>query len=365
MTNQTRITPLHFFVLTITITFGTSILTMPRKLAEIAGEDMWMPILLGSLLIVFSFWTSLRLAAYYPQHTSAHFHCLLVGPVLGTLLNIYLLVLMISITSVFLRTFIIAIKVNLLDLTPSTVLLALLLIPAIYAVQYGLNPVLRTAQFLLLPAYGSFIALILLGFLSVNTNNFQPVLAEGFKPVLLGVPSTWLCYTGIELMTGLLYKNITRPKSIFKFGAAAIAVITSLYLLITLITQGILGPQDTKHLLIPTVMAYRSVEIPDTFVERLDGYLMIIWIAVCFNAQIGWIYLSTSLIKQMFRLEYARPVIPLLVPVIMYFVLLPPDIQTVNKFISWTNLAGLIWGLLILPLLLVLAKIKGRNKDKC
>ncbi len=365
MNPSTRITPLQFLVLTISITFGTSILTLPRKLAKIAGENMWMPVLLGAFVIYFSFRISLQLAALFPNYTSVAYHRLLLGNFGGTLLNIYLLTLMVLVTALFLRLFVTAIKIYLLDLTPLIVVTSLLTLPVIYAAQYGLIPVLRLVQFIILPAYSLFLALILLGFLSVKTTNYQPVLAEGIKPVLLGIPSTWMSYSGIELLIGFLYSSITRPKALVKFGLAAIVIIAGLYLLISLITLGILGAKNTMHILVPTIMAYRSVEIPDTFVERLDGYLMVIWIAICFDAQIGWIYFSSAIIKQMFDVEYVRPIVALLIPIIIYLVMLPPNIQAIDKLSSLVNLAGIVWGLIILPLLLILALWKRKRNDEC
>ncbi len=360
-----RVTPFEFFFVAVNLAFGASMLTMPRRMAEMAREDMWMPVLLGSGLVLAAFWAALRLAAYFPDKTILEYSRILLGDAAGTALNYILMILLVMIPAVMMRILVTAVRVHLLDLTPPLVVNFLMLLPAVYATQYGLMPVVRTIHFLFLPSFGLFIVLILLGLLNVDTSNFQPVLAAGVVPVLKAVISTWYIYTGPELAVGLLYPFVTRPGAIFRFGSAAIAFLAVVYTAITAITQGILGADETAHLLIPTVIAYRSVEIPDTFIERLDGYLLTVWIALFFAALILWVYFVTAVAGRLAGCEYPRPLTVLAFPVLVYLVQLPPDSQTADLFLQWTNYFGLCWSLGVLPLLLLLAWRRSRGRPPC
>lgn len=360
-----RVTPFQFFFIAVNLAFGASMLGMPRRLAELAGEDMWMPVLLGCGLLLAALWVAVRLAAYFPDKTILEYSRILLGGVAGTALNLVLAIMIVMMTAVMIRFFIIAVRVHLLDLTPPLVLNTLILLPSVYAAQYGLMPVVRTIQFLFLPSFSLFIVLLLLGLLSVDTSNYQPVLAGGVVPVLKALIPTWYIYTGPELIIGLLYPSLSRPRAVFRFGAAAAVFLAVIYTSITAFTQGILGADETAHLLIPTVMAYRSVEIPDTFIERLDGYLLTIWISLFLAAQTLWVYFIAAVAGRLTGCEYPRPLAALFIPLLVYLVHLPPDSQTSDLVWQWTNYLGMGWSLGVLPLLLLLAWRRARGRPPC
>ncbi len=359
------ISPSQFFIIAVNCMFGSSLLTLPSDLARIAKEDMWMPMLLGSILIFLAFWVALQLSAYFPNVTVMDYHVLLLGRIPGFILNGLMIILMMVIIALYLRTFTIAVKVYLLDLTPPQVIDIFLLGLGMYAVQYGLAPLLRLQQFLFVQEYGIFLTIVLLGVLSIEAKYYQPILAEGITPVLQGTISTWLTYTGPEMFIGFLYPFITPKKTILKWGMYGIGMATFIYVIMTLIVQGILGSNETANTIIPTMMAYRFIEIPDTFIERLDGYLMTIWVVIAFTSLINWIYFISFGIGQMFKLESSRCIVVLLLPFIYYLVYIPPNAYAIQVITQWVNYAGIFWGLGVTPLLLVLAWLKSKRKMSC
>lgn len=365
MNNRVKISPLQLSIILINTMFGATLLTLPHSLAQIVREDLWISVLLGSSLILISYWTAAKLGECFPDLTAVEYHPVLIGRVPGMILNIFMLLLMIMYASLFIRIVTTSIKAFLLDLTPPQVISYILLIAGFYATQDGFVPTIRLQQLLFLPSHSLFISIILLGLLSINSNHFQPMLAEGLAPVLQGVIPTYSSYSGPELALGFLYPFITKKKHAFKFGAYSIGIVTLLYVLISGITLGILGADETAFNLIPTVMAYRYVEIPDTFIERLDGYLMTIWIVIVFMALVSWSSCISFGIGQIVKTENSRPLVVFLLPAIHYLVMLPPDQQTVNSFTQWINLAGIFWGLCILPLLLLIARFKEKRKKRC
>ena len=365
MNHNTAISPMQFFIIAANSMFGSSLLTLPSDLARIAKEDMWMPMLFGSALMFTAFWIAVKLSAYFPNVTVIEYHTLLLGRILGSALNGLMILLMMVILGLFLRTFTIAIKVYLLDLTPPQVISISLLGLAIYAVQYDLAPLLRLQQFLFVPEYGVFLTIILLGLLAIESKNYQPILAEGITPVVQGIIPAWFAYTGPELFIGFLYPFINSKKAVLKWGFYSISVITCIYVMITLIVQGILGPTETAHTIIPTMMAYRFIEIPDTFIERLDGYLMTVWIIIAFTSLINWFYFISFGISQMLKLENSRCTVALILPFIYYLLYVPPNAYAIQMISKWVNYFGIFWGLGITPLLLALAWLKAKRKMQC
>ncbi|VBB07309.1 spore germination gerab [Lucifera butyrica] len=357
-----RISPLQLFVICFVTAFGVSMTTLPRSVAEAAQEDMWLSVMLGGVLFLLTVWTAAKLAAYFPQATCFEYHRILLGPFLGQLFNLILVVLLAMIPIVSIRTFGSAAQMYLFHITPPPVITFSILLLLLYAAQYGLFPVIRLQQVIFVSSHIVFFLIILLGFLAVHSRHYQPFLAEGLGPVFKGAIPSWYAYTGPEFVIGLLYPFITRQKEVFKWSAAAVAALIFVYTLITVIVQGILGVKETAYMLSPTIIAYRSVEIPDTFIERIDGYFLIFWIPVFVACMLNWVYFTAFGIRRMLNLEDSRPVVVLLVPLLLYFVDLPPNYQTAAKVSEWVNRALLVWGLGVLPFLLGLAWWRQRRK---
>jgi spore germination protein len=365
MNLRADVSPLQFFIITINVAVGGGMLTLPSSVADAAKEDMWLSVICGGILMLLSLWVAVRLSQYFPECTCIEYHRILLGPILGQVLNLVLLSLIVTATFLALRSFSTAIKLFILDITPLQIIFFVLLLLAVYAIQYELAPFLRFQQLIFVPNYMMLLPLLLLGLLSVSAKHYFPILAEGFTPVMKGAIPSWFSYSGPELVTGMIYPFITGKKQVMKWGAAAIVVLMVFYTMITIIVQGILGPAETGHMVVPTIIAYRAVEIPDTFIERVDGYLMIIWIGIYFCSLASFLYFTVFGAGRMLKLESSRPVSVLLVPLIFYLAIVPPTMQSVQMLDKIYNIVGMVWGLGVLPLLLGIAWLKEKRRGSC
>lgn len=365
MNLQAGISPLQLFIILFNIAVGGGMLTLPRSVADAAKEDMWLSVIFGGILMLFSVWILIRLSQYFPNHTCIEYHRVLLGPILGQAVNLLVLILILSIAFLALRSFTMALKMFVLDITPPQLFLFILPMLAVYAIQYGLTPLVRLQQFVMLPNYLFFLTTISLGLLAINTKNYLPLLADGFIPVMTGAVPSWFAYSGPELVLGLIYPFVTNQKAVMKWSIACIGALMFLYTFITAIVQGMLGPTETAHMIVPTIIAYRGVEIPDTFIERLDGYLMIFWIPIYFTSLINFLYFFSFGTGRLLKLESNRPIAVLLVPLMFYLALVPPNMDIVSKINKLYNITGMIWGLGILPLLLIIAWQKEKRRKLC
>lgn len=359
------VSPLQFFIIVINTSFGSGMLSMPRSVAAVAKEDMWLSVIFSGIAFLFLFWAVVMLSQYFPECTWVEYHRILLGPILGQFLNILLLSLLVVLTALSMRGFTMAIKIILLDITPLRFSVAILLLLVVYAVQYGLAPLIRMQQLVFMSNYFLFIPLILLGLLAVDTNYYQPMLAKGFTPVIKGMVPSWFAYSGPEFLVGLLYPFITKQKEAMKWGTAGIAVLIFMYTLITIIIQGILTYKEAAYMLVPTISAYRAVEIPDTFIERLDGYLLILWIPLFFMALTNLFYFSSFGVARLLKFEDSRPVTILFVPLIYYLAIVVPNTPILDAVNTFFIRVDMMWGLGIVPLLLVIAWLKEKRRGVC
>lgn len=361
LNTRATISPLQLGVLYYATAFGAGVLALPRSVGTIAKEDMWLAVILGGIAMAFSVWCAIRLSARFPQATAVEYHSQLLGPAVGTVVTVFYLLNMVLLGSAALRSFSGALKLYLFQLTPEWILLFVLLGVAAYAGQYGIAPLIRMQQFVLFAITPIAIVLIFLGFVRVEMKNFQPFLAEGLVPVLQGIVPSWFAYSGPELITGLLFPFVTGKRKVIKAGMVTVAVLTVVYTVYTVIVQGILGVEETIVTIYPTINAYREVNIPDTFIERIDGYGIILQIALYFLSLTNFQYFSAFGLSRLLKLEYSRSVVIVLVPVFYCIAMLPQTIAQLNGLYQLTNYASLSWGLFILPLLLVIAKLRQRG----
>ncbi|KYZ78093.1 hypothetical protein AXX12_00675 [Anaerosporomusa subterranea] len=365
MNQKAFISPLQLFIIYINTAIGAGVLTLPRSVAEIAKQDMWLSVIVGGILLFFAVWIATRLSQYFPGHTSLEYNRILLGSTLGQIVNIFQLSLTIAIAAIALRTFSFAIKLFLFDLTPPAVLVVGILILAVYAAQYGYTPLLRMQQVSFLFLSGTFISVLLLGLLGINTEAFLPMLSEGISPILKGAIPSWFAFSGPELITGLLFPYLVIPRAAVKVGAAGIAFVTFIYTLTVVIAQGSLTVAGAAHAIFPTVTAFREVEIPDTFIERLDGYLMILWILVYFNSLASLLFFISFGASRLFRFEYSRSLTVLLAPLLYYFSQLAPSFKEHSAAGDLFSKISIAWSLGLMPVLLLLAWYKNKRKQSC
>ena len=125
-----------------------------------------------------------------------------------------------------------------------------------------------------------------------------------------------------------------------------------------MIVQGVLGINETIVTTFPTIIAYREVNRPDTFIERIDGYGMILHIALYFLSLANLLYFSAFGCSRLLKLEYSRPAIILLAPVFYFIAMAPQTIEQLNAFYQLINYTEIFGGLFVLPLLLLIAKLR-------
>lgn len=365
MSRKPFISPLQLFIVYVNTAIGAGILTLPRFVAEAAKEDMWLSVIVGGLLMLFALWAATQLSRCFPGQTSIEYNRLLLGTTLGQLVNIVQLSLIIGLASLALQTFSFAMKMFLFDLTPQPAFAIGILTVAVYATQYNWGPFLRIQQAAFFFLFTMLIVILLLGLLNMRSEPFLPLLAEGIVPVLKGARPSWFSFSGPELIAGLLLPFFVLPQAAVKTGAASIAFTTFIYTLTVIIAQASLTPAVAAHAILPTITAFRTVEIPDTFIERLDGYLMVLWIFIYFNSLANLLFFASFGASRLLQLEDNRSLVALLAPLLYYLSHLAPTLEDHYTVSSFFNTIGLIWGLGLMPLLLLIAWYKNRRKQAC
>ena len=116
-----------------------------------------------------------------------------------------------------------------------------------------------------------------------------------------------------------------------------------------------------KNIPYPALIVIRSVELPGTFIERLENYLLLAWIPIVFDTLAAMMFFMGQVCMRSYQHTDHRPWVLLWVPIIYVSSLLLDDQQVydvVSKFTLW---AGLGFSFGIVPLALLLSWWKKRE----
>ncbi|OAM95937.1 Spore germination protein [Pelosinus fermentans DSM 17108] len=121
-----------------------------------------------------------------------------------------------------------------------------------------------------------------------------------------------------------------------------------------MIIIGVLTVEGAKNLLYPALIVIRSVELPGTFIERLENYLLIAWIPVVFDTLAAMMFFMGQVCMRHWRQADHRPWVLFLVPVIYVGSTLLDNQQVYEMTSKFTMWLGLAFSFIMIPLSLLL-----------
>ncbi|WP_096187091.1 GerAB/ArcD/ProY family transporter [Evansella halocellulosilytica] len=291
----------------IAMILGTGIIVLPRGLAaEMDTTDGWISLIISNLIIIFLIFLIVRLQKQYPGRTIIQYLAEgKVGKWISKLLALSFVLYFACITAYLCRFLTIVLNIYLLPETPNEVLMLLLLLLSTYGASKGVQGIvhlnLMFTPFVIFGALG----ILVFEIPNIDINYFRPVLAEGIKPVALGLKETTFAFLGIEILfffMAYMKASELRPVPFMVTNT----FITFLYLIILLMTYGIFDLNMTKQVTFPLIELVKEVNIPGEFFERAEPFFVTIWLMTMFNTFSLSQMLSTRLLKREFLLKVKK-----------------------------------------------------------
>jgi spore germination protein len=357
-----RITTIQVALLMYTTLVGVGYLSMPRLLAETAGRDGWISLILGGLLVMLAMVLLAWLGQKHPGQTIIQYSQAILGRPLGQAVNILLLLNFVLMAGASSRLFGEVLKVYLLEHTPLEVILISFFLTGAYLSGHGLNPLARLSEamfpLLLIPIF------LILGLaqMEIDYSEVLPLLAEGVLPVLTGVSHSFQVYAGFIILA-FLAAFMQQPKKALKASAIGIAGVIITYIMIFVVTLGSLGVTTLNWSLYPVVDLARRVEVPGAFVEKLEAPLLALWVLTAFTTMAPSLYFGTLSLAQILGLKEHRGLVFLFIPVIYQVAMLPRNFGETVLIGSIAGYAALGTLLLAVVLALVTLLRKGGGKN--
>lgn len=329
-------------------------------LFKAAGRDTWLSVLIGALATYPLLFLMLRLAQRFPKRTFFEYAPLVWGkflgyPVILAFTGIWLIWLVKIIWQVgnINSTFF-------LPNTPLLVVYALFILGAVYLAKYGLVPISRLFDLMLLFFFIPYLFSLFLSIANIHSGYFAPFLANGIWPVIKGSLIYVGMIQGIEIILFALPFTINPEKAMLP----ALAGLTILHLsnLLNIIgIQGTLGSSAAAQHIFPSMDTLSSLHVPGWPVERFEPFLTMPWFIGVFTSTALAIYLIAYGSSQIIPLKnrglfcWGAGVLAL---ILAYLI---PDILWSREI---RQLLWILYGLVIFPLPLATLLLSILRKQK-
>lgn len=357
-----RITTAQAAVVVINYTLGTGILTVPRASAEkVKTPDIWLTVILGGLIAMMVGVIIVKLGQQFPRKTFYQYSQEIVGKWVGGLLSLLLVGYFVMMCGFHARALAEVTSFFLLEGTPSWAIVMPFMWVSLYLIMGGINPIARLFEIILPITVGIFLVVAFMGFKVFEIDNLRPVLGLGIMPVLQGIKTTALSYTGFESML-IIMAFMKQPNKAVKAVLIGISIPLIFYVITVVMVIGALSVEGVVTRTWPTIDLMRSFEMPGLLFERFESLLLVIWIMkmfTCFN--VGH-YAASLGLAQLFQ-KNIHPFMFGLLPVIYIISMIPKSTNDLFKLGDiMGNFALFLFGLQPLLLLLVL-RLKKRKQE--
>ncbi|WP_152393255.1 GerAB/ArcD/ProY family transporter [Paenibacillus guangzhouensis] len=355
---QDKITTHQAVVIVANYILGVGILTLPRSAVEkVKTPDIWLSIIIGGLIAMLAGLIIVKLSQKFPGMTFYEYSQLLVGKWIGCFLNLMMIVYFISMSSVMLRAMAEVNTLFLLEGTPRSAMIIAFMWVGIYLVVGGFSAITRLFEIIFPITVIIFVIIAVMSLKIFDINNLRPVLGLGITPVLKGVKTTALSFSGFEIML-LLLAYMKNPKTAQKAVIIGIVIPLLFYVTTAVMVIGALTIEGVISLAWPTITLIKSFEFPGIFFERYESLLLVIWMMQIFTTFVITHYSAAMGLAKTVKKDM-NPFLYMLMPVIYIVAMLPKNINDLFQFSDQIgNMAFLMF--VVLPIILLgVAKIRG------
>lgn len=333
---------------------GVGIFSYPRQLASKVDTDGWIVAIIGGIIIYFIFYICYK---SIKANEYNKFNIILeqnFGKILGSILALIFVVYSIFSISLGMRIFVEVIKMYLLEKTPTEFLIIITIFAGIYLVRNELGTLIKFNEVCFWVMFIPVILVLLCALNRTDFTNILPVFNSSVYSHLDALKSSIYSFAGIEIIY-LIGPFVKNKSNITKTVLKSIVFITLFYVIIVIFSLAIFSKEQTEILLWPTITMINSINIQGAFIERWEGAIMAIWIIFYFTTFSNVYYLSSDIMKDIFKLDDIKLSSAIIAPVIYIMSLYPQNIAEVynvgDRFIPILFLYSSV----ILPIIILLA----------
>jgi spore germination protein len=362
LTNNDKITIPQAISLLITTIIGTGVLSLPGHVSRAADSDGWILVILGSLMVLAGGLIVGVLLKRYPQDTFVEYSQKIIGRLPAYILCILLIVYFTVFTSIIARKFSDVMNSFMLPRTPPEFFILTILILVAYLIRHGVEPTARFSEIIisimLLPVIGMY----LIGIQEADFTELLPFLNTPADKIAIGSTSTIFSLLGPEILL-VLGPYIRKPEKVYRIVTVSMVTVAIFYVFIVVFVFAVLGVEDTKSLLWPSMTIVKTITTPGRIFERLDALALALWTIAAFTSLNGYFFSGALVLAHLTKSREFKAYITMLFPWIYYFSFFPRNVLETTNWANYAGIAGIILCFLIpaFILLIDMAKKRGSN----
>ncbi|MFB9276696.1 GerAB/ArcD/ProY family transporter [Cohnella cellulosilytica] len=296
----------QFFIWTFGLTVGTSVLVIPSSLALTAREDAWIGALVSLAINLLMVLLYIAISRRYPDLTWFEIMEAALGKPLGKLATCLYLFYFLILAGTLLGNLGFFLTSEILVDTPIEAIQVLFLVAVVFAARLGIAVFARVGE-LLFPWIVFFSLCLILALLPhTEWTYIQPVLENGWGPVLRAGFHTAMFQELVVLMAFLPLTKERRRAERSYFRAAGLGGL--LLTIVVLLSVLVLGVQQAANSTFPAYALAKTIFLGE-FIQRIEGALIALWILSFFVKTMLLTFAQLQGLKTLFGLRSYRHLI--------------------------------------------------------
>lgn len=279
---------------------GISALSMPTTIASKAGQDAWISMILGGvivqLIIMIYIWLSVRSGSY----SYFEFLALVFGRFFGKLLLLLTVLYVVFILTVVTASYQQLISDWLNIYTPTWVIILMLLIPSLYL---AIEKIALIARFSMLITFVIPVLFIVVLFVYAAPQFFYllPVGSSGVNAIIQGVVPAIAALSGFEMLVFISHYLKEDKLRGLKKGMLGTGLVTLFYIFLIVSVQVFFYIDEIK--IVPYPVLYIMKALSFMVIDRIDIVFLTFWIVISTAVCINYLFVAGIGIQTLFHLS--------------------------------------------------------------
>lgn len=311
------------------VQMGVGVLTLPRELAEKAGTDGWIAIIISWFLSIIASLIIIQIMKKYPNGTIldllTHYFGKWIGRVATIIFAFYFAFLA---TVIFIRETLF-IQAWILPRTDVYILMLLLTIPSYLIVRKNISILGRYSEIVFFMTLWTII-IYLIPLKYANWLHLLPVLKEGWMPIFATVKTSIFSFVGFEIAF-FLYPFLQKKEKASMGIVIANTLSMLAFLTITIVAFAFYSPDEITMYSEPTINMLKVIEFK--FVERLEIVFFSFYLFVMSTTVLPLMFMTVfSTSRLVGKQDHSRHLVWFLIIECIYVVVFPPTFEKNTQF---------------------------------
>lgn len=353
LNESSKLTTLQGICMVMSFIIGVEIFTLPREVAQVVkSADAWVSVLLGGGVTLLFSWIMIRLSRKFPEMNFYEYVQQILGTWGGRFIGIIVVMYYIHLGSYEMRMIEEVTSFFLLEGTPWWAIQGIFVWISLYLCIEGTSVIAKVCQIIVPITFVVYILILLLGLKNFDVSTLRPFLYKGMSPVIQGIGTTSLAFSGSEIILFILAR-LEKPEKAVRIMSWGIGISILLYTTATILCISAFTADGVITRVWPFFDLTRSVEVKNLPLERFESLLLSIWVLEIFATFNIAFYCAALGLSRIVKLPYSRSVF-IVIPIMLLISRVPRNINELFQLGRYIGKANLILfaGLSLLLLLI-------------